>query len=156
MTQTQSPKDSLMVKQVSFVIVVRRIKILGTAITAGIVVIYLAGLIVAGSNHIEDFETVNLITLLIAAAAVPFSLFIKKLFSKKANLSNFTSAYFNAHVIPFATMDFAGLLCVTTNLFVNGNILYATLGTVLSAAGMIMLFPKESDFEELKMQNMNR
>jgi hypothetical protein len=146
-------KDSLLVKQVTFIVVVRRIKLLGIAITIGIVIIFGMGLLVAGSNIRENFEIVNLATLILLLAALPLSLFIRKKILMKVNLTNFTSAYFNAHIIPFAVMDFAALFCISTNLFVNANILYATIGAIISVAGMIILFPKEEFFDELKQRN---
>ncbi len=143
-------KDSLMVKQVSFVIVVRRIKTLGIAITVGLVAIYGMGLIVAHSNVKENFEIVNLMTLLFLLIIFPVSIILRNILLKKVNLTNFQTAYFNAHVIPFAVMDFGALFCITTNLFVNGNIVYATIGVVISVTGMILNFPKEEYFEKLK------
>ncbi|MBK8383857.1 MAG: hypothetical protein IPL16_18600 [Ignavibacteria bacterium] len=44
-------KDPSMVRQIEFILVVRRIKLLGIAITTGIIVIYLSGLLVANNNH---------------------------------------------------------------------------------------------------------
>ena len=82
-------KDSLMVKQVSFVIVVRRIKILGIAITVGMIAIYGMGLLVVNNNLKENFEIVNLLTLILLILSVPFTLFLKKLLLKKVNMSNF-------------------------------------------------------------------
>jgi len=145
-------KDSLMVKQVSFVIVVRRIKILGIAITVGMIAIYGMGLLVVNNNIKENFEIVNLLTLILLILSVPFTLFLKKLLLKKVNMSNFQNTLFNAHVIPFAVLDFAALFCITTNLFVNGNILYASIAVIISVAGMIMIFPKEEYFEILKQK----
>lgn len=143
-------KDSLMVKQVNFVFVVRRIRTLGIAITVGIIAIYLFGLFVAKSNVKENFEAVNLGTLIFLVASVPLSILIRNLLFKKTDLDNFSDKYFNAHVIPFAILDFASLFCITTNLFVNGNILYATIAALISVAGMIIIFPKEEDFEKLR------
>ena len=145
-------KDSLMVKQVSFVIVVRRIKILGIAITVGMIAIYGMGLLVVNNNLKENFEIVNLLTLILLILSVPFTLFLKKLLLKKVNMSNFQNTLFNAHVIPFAVLDFAALFCITTNLFVNGNVLYASIAVIISVAGMIMIFPKEEYFEILKQK----
>ena len=145
-------KDSLMVKQVSFVIVVRRIKILGIAITVGMIAIYGMGLLVVNNNIKENFEIVNLLTLILLILSVPFTLFLKKLLLKKVNMSNFQNTLFNAHVIPFAVLDFAALFCITTNLFVNGNVLYASIAVIISVAGMIMIFPKEEYFEILKQK----
>lgn len=143
-------KDSLLVKQVTFVIVVRRIKILGIAITIGLVAIYGMGLIVANSNVKENFEVVNLMTLAILIFTVPLAIFFRNLLLKKVDISNFQTTYFNAHIIPFAVIDFSALFCITTNLFVNGNILYASFGVIISVAGMVLNFPKEEYFEKLK------
>ncbi len=145
-------KDSLMVKQVSFIIVVRRIKILGIAITVGIIAIFGMGLLVVKNNVKENFEIVNLLTLILLILSVPFTLFLKKILLKKVNMSNFQNTLFNAHVIPFAVLDFAALFCITTNLFVNGNVLYASIAVIISVAGMIMIFPKEEYFEILKQK----
>ncbi|MDQ3194331.1 MAG: hypothetical protein M3P82_04940 [Bacteroidota bacterium] len=141
-----------MVKQISFIVVVRRIKTLGIAITVGIIAIYLLGLIVAKNNTNENFEMINLLALMIVVITVPMALFIRKTMLKKVNMQNFQTTYFNAHIIPFAIIDFAALFCITTNLFVNENILYASIGLAISVAGMIICFPKEEDFEKLKSE----
>ena len=146
-------KDSLIVKQVSFVIVVRRIKILGIAITVGMIAIYGMGLLVANNNVKENFEIVNLLTLVVLVLDIPLTFFIRNILLKKIDLSNFQSTYFNAHIIPFTVLDFAALFCITTNLFVNGNILYASIGVVIAVAGMILNFPKEEYFEILKQKS---
>lgn len=146
-------KNLPMVRQISFIIVVRRIKTLGIAITVGIVAIYAFGLLVANNNVRENFEKVNLGTVIFLIAAIPLTLFIKKLMMRKVNISNFESTYFNAHVIPFSIMDLAALFSITTNLFVNGNILYASAGVVISVAGMILIFPKEEDFQKVNREN---
>jgi hypothetical protein len=143
-------KDSPMVRQIGFIIVVRRIKTLGIAITVGLIVVYTSGLLVANNNVKENFETVNLGTLIFLILTIPVTLLIRKMMMKKVNLSNFRNTYFNAHVIPFAILDFSSLFCITTNLFVNGNIFYATLGILISVATMLLNFPKEEDFEKLK------
>lgn len=143
-------KDLLMVKQVDFVIAVRRIKTLGIAIVAGVVIIYLAGLLVAGSNVKENFEVVNLASVLLLIILIPVSILIKNMLLKKITLSEILTAYFNAYVIPLAILDFGALFCITTNLFVNGNILYATIGVVLSLVAMLLNFPKDEDFEKIR------
>lgn len=143
-------KDSLMVKQVGFIVAVRRIKTLGIAIITGVIAIYLLGLFVANSNVKEDFEIINLATLLLLIITVPVSIFIKNMIMKKVTLANILTTYFNAHIIPFSIMDFGALFCITTNLFVNGNILYASIGLVISVSAMIFIFPKEEDFEAIK------
>lgn len=146
-----SAGDSLMVKQINFIIVVRRIKILAIAITVGIAAIYFFGLLVADKNFKENFEMVNLLTLVFLAISVPVTLIIRKLLLKNVTVNNFADKYFSAHVLIFAILDFAALFCLTTNLFVNGNLLYATLGFVISVTGMFLNFPKEEDFEKLSL-----
>jgi hypothetical protein len=150
---SQMSQDSIMVRQVKFIIVVRRIKTLGIAITIGIIAIYLFGLFVVSGNVKENFETVNLLTLIILLITIPLTLSIRKLMLKKVTVTDFTDKYFNVHIINFAIMDFAALFCITTNLFVNGIILYASIGIIVSVIGMILNFPKEEDFEKLNPRN---
>lgn len=142
-------KEPSLVKQIEFVVTVRRIKLLGIAITVGLIVIFLSGLFVAGSNYRENFEIVNLISLLLLVVIFFLTFFLRKHMLKKVNTGNISVAYFNAHVIPFAVMDFGALFCITTNLFVNGNILYATLGLLISVTGMIINFPDEDYFDKI-------
>ena len=58
-------KDSLMAKQIEFIVVSRRIRLLGITITTGIILIYLAGLFVANNNVKENFEIVNVSTIIL-------------------------------------------------------------------------------------------
>ncbi|HMR41699.1 MAG TPA: hypothetical protein PKA90_14870 [Ignavibacteria bacterium] len=147
---SNSPKDSLMVKQISFIVVVRRIRTLGIAITVGIAAIYLMGLLVISDKINEGMYILNLSSIIILAASIPLISLIRKMLLKKVNLSNFQTSYFNAHIIPFAILDFTALFCITTNLFVNPNFLFATIGVVISVAAMILLLPKEEFFEVIK------
>lgn len=148
-------KEGLMVLQVRFIYLVRKIRTLGIGITVAALIIYFTGLLVAGSNHREGFELVNLASVVLLAFSVPAALFLRKQLSRKATLENFRTSYFNAHIIPFAVLDFFGLFCLTTNLLVNGNVVYATIGMCLMLAGMIMLLPKEEDFGKLNSGNQS-
>ncbi|MCY7360648.1 MAG: hypothetical protein LH629_01060 [Ignavibacteria bacterium] len=143
-------KDSLMVKQIEFIVVSRRIRLLGITITVGIIIIYLFGLLVVGDNVKENFEIINFTTLILLVIISVFVFFLRKKMLAKVTISNFSNNYFNAHVIPFAILDFGALFCLTTNLFVNGNILYASAGLVISLVTMILNFPNEDYFEILK------
>jgi hypothetical protein len=143
-------KDNLMVLQVRFIYLVRKIRTLGIGITVACMVIYMFGLFVAGSNYREGFEIVNIISLLALIAMMPITIYIKKWLMKKVNLQNFQTTYFNAHIIPFSILDFFALFCLSTNLLVNGNVVYATIAACVTLAGMILLFPKEEDFEKIK------
>lgn len=138
-----------MVLQVRFIYLVRKIRTLGIGITVAAIVIYFFGLLVAGNNRREGFDSVNLLSVIALAAAVPLTLFIKKVMLKKLTIGNFQTVYYNAHVVPFALMDFFALFCLSTNLLVNGNVVYATIAACITLAGMILLFPKEEDFEKI-------
>ncbi|MCB0728869.1 MAG: hypothetical protein R3A12_07710 [Ignavibacteria bacterium] len=146
----KTPKDSLMVKQVSFIVVVRRIRTLGIAITVGIAAIYLMGLLVISDKVKEEMYILNLSSVILLAFSIPLIIAIRKILLKKVNLSNFQTTYFNAHIIPFAILDFTALFCISTNLFVNPNFVFATGGVIISIAAMIFLLPKEEFFEEIK------
>lgn len=149
-TTPNSPKDSLMVKQVAFIGVVSKIRILGIAISLGLIAIYVAGMLFGSKNVTEGFDIISLATLIFAGAAVPLSIFLKKTLMKKVNLNNFKNNYTSAHIASFAILDFAGLFCIVTNLFVNTNILYASIGVAITAVGIFINFPKEEDFELIK------
>ena len=142
-------KESLMVLQVRFIYLVRKIRTLGIGITVACVVIYFFGLFVAADNFREGFEVVNIASLLALIAMLPATLLLKKWLMKKVNLQNFQTAYFSAHIIPFSILDFFALFCLSTNLLVNGNVIYATIAVCVTLAGMIILFPKEEDFEKI-------
>lgn len=143
-------KDFLMVKQIEFIVVVRRTKTLCIAILVGIIAIYVSGLFVVNYNVKENFEIVNLISLIFLILLVPITFLIRNIMLKKVTVSNFMNNYFNAHVIPFAILDFGALFCITTNLFVNGNFLYASIGFGISLLGMLIILPKEEDFEKIR------
>ncbi len=143
-------KDFLMVKQIEFIVVVRRTKTLCIAILVGITAIYISGLFVVNYNAKENFEMVNLISLIFLILLLPITFLIRNILLKNVTLSNFMNNYFNAHVIPFAILDFGALFCITTNLFVNGNFLYASIGFGLALLGMFLILPKEEDFEIIK------
>lgn len=143
-------KDPSMVRQIEFIVVVRRIRLLGIAITIGLIVIYLSGMLVTQYNRRENFEMVNLLSLFLLLLSLLFSYVLRKQLLRKVNLSNIADKFFNAYVIPLAVLDFGALFCLTTNLFVNGNILYATIGVIISVAGMIFSFPSEEYFDKLK------
>ncbi len=139
-----------MVLQVRFIYLARKIRTLGIGITVAAMFIYFAGLLVAEDKFREDFEIVNIMSLLILLVSLPVCLQIKKHLKKKVNIENFMTAYFNAHIIPFAILDFFALFCLSTNLLVNGNVIFATIAACATLAGMILLFPKEEDFDELE------
>ena len=146
-------KESLMVLNVRFIYLVRKIRTIGIGITVACIVTYFFGLFVAGSNFREGFDIVNITSLIFLIISVPLTILLKKQMMKKVTLENFQTKYFNSHIIPFMILDFFALFCLSTNLLVNGNVLYATIAACITLAGMVMLFPKEEDFELLKPAN---
>lgn len=149
-------KEYLMVKQIDFVIVVNRIRILGIAITIGLVVIFLLGLFVSGYNRKENFEIINLSSLILLIVMTILAFYIRNLILKKVNLSNLLTTFFNAYIIPFALLDFGALFCISTNLFVNENIFYATAGVIIAVAGMLVMLPKEEYFEKIREKSSTK
>lgn len=149
-------KDYLMVKQIDFVIVVNRVRILGIAITIGLVVIFLLGLFVSGYNKRDNFEIINLSSFILLIILTILAFYIRNLILKKVNLSNLLTTFFNAYIIPFALLDFGALFCISTNLFVNENIFYATAGVIIAVAGMLFMLPKEEDFKNFRNKSSTK
>ncbi|MBS1513384.1 MAG: hypothetical protein JSS63_00025, partial [Bacteroidetes bacterium] len=58
---------------------------------------------------------------------------------------NFISAYFNAHIAAFILCDMGALLSITTNLFVNANIIMASIGVGIGLLYMWINFPRAED-----------
>jgi hypothetical protein len=130
-----------MKEEIEIIIVARRIRLLGVIILVGIVLIYVMGLLIPAGEGLGGLNELNLVSLIFAIVLCPSSVFIKDLIIKK-NPSDLNT-YFNAYIIAFAVCDFGALICITTNLFINENILFATAGLIVSVSSMYFLFPKE-------------
>jgi hypothetical protein len=144
-------KNGVLVREIDILLIARRIRFLGIAIFVGIFLIYILGLFVSGSYINKDLGIFNLMSLIVVAVLCFPTFFIKRIFLKKVNSKNFMKSYFNAHLIPFAMCDLGGLFCITTNLFVNQNIIYATIGLIVSLAFLVINFPKFNDYEKLNL-----
>jgi|WetSurMetagenome_2_1015567.scaffolds.fasta_scaffold32116_3 hypothetical protein len=142
-----------LVKEVDIVFMARRIRILGIAILLGIFIVYGFGLSVAGNCINEDLSDFNLISFVICCIFCVPSFYAKKVLLKNLNDKNFTSKYFNAHLLPFAMCDLGGLFCIATNLFVNHNLIYATAGFLLTVFFIILNFPRSDDCAKLKVES---
>ncbi|MBV6479818.1 MAG: hypothetical protein HGGPFJEG_02614 [Ignavibacteria bacterium] len=145
-----------MVKQIDFVIAVSRIRIIGIAIITGLIVIFLFGLFVSGNNKKENFEIINLSSLILLIILTALAFIVRNMILKKVDLSNILTTFFNAYIIPFVILDFGALFCISTNLFVNENILYASAGIIISVAGMILMLPREDQFEDIKNKSLTK
>jgi len=143
--------NSSLVKEIDIVFLTRRVRILGIAILLGIILIYGMGLFVSGSYVNAELAGFNIIAFIICCIFCVPSFFVKKMLLKNLNDKNFTTKYFNAHMLPFAMCDLGGLFCIATCLFVNNNLIYATAGFLLAVFFMILNFPRSDDYAKLKV-----
>ncbi|HCA41808.1 MAG TPA: hypothetical protein DEP28_00990 [Bacteroidetes bacterium] len=144
-------KDPNLVRQMQFVVISRKAKVLGFAIMLGLVIIYLMGLTVASDNVNKDLAILNLVSLIACSTFCILSVYVKKMFLRKVTKENFKSSYFTAFIIAYAMCDAGGLFCIVTNLFINYNFLYATVGLLISMLYLFINLPKPDEFENLKL-----
>lgn len=144
-------KNGILVKKIDILIIARRVRFLGIAIMVGIILVYGLGLFVSGNYINTELNNLNILSLLLTAVCCFPSFFFRNFLLKKINSKNFLTAYFNAHIVPFALCDMGGLFCVTTNLFVNQNIIYATTGLLVALLFLILNFPRADDYENLDL-----
>ena len=133
--------------EIEYDFVTRKIRILGIAIMVGLALIFAMGLFVAANNINKELGFLNHISVIICVFLCFGSFYIKKFMLKKVTKENFIKSYFNAHVVPFALCDFAGLFCITTSLFINFNLIYAAAGLFFSLLYVIANFPQRKDLE---------
>lgn len=152
-TNINMDKNGTLVKKIDILLIARRVRFLGIAIIVGIVLIYSFGLFVSYNYVNKDLWQFNYLSLFIVAMFCFPSFYIKKMMLNKINSKNFVTAYFSAHVIPFAMCDLGGLFCVTTNLFVNQNIIFASTGLIVAVLFLIVNFPRFNDYDELNLDH---
>lgn len=143
-------KDNPITKEVEFLFVSQRIRLLGIAIIAGMALVFILGIFVSSSNVNKELAYFNLISIILCVLLCFGSFYVKKMLLQKAGAKKFIPAYFNAHVLPFAMCDFGGLLCIATNLFINQNLYFASGGFVIAFLYMIVNFPSRKDLELIK------
>jgi len=117
----------------------------------GLVIIYLMGLTVASDNVNKDLAILNLVSLIVCSGFCILSVYVKKKFLRSVNKENFKSKYFSSYIIAYAMCDGSGLFCIVTNLFINYNFLYATVGLIISVLYLFINLPKPDEFENLKL-----
>jgi len=137
-------------REVELLIVARKIRYLGLVILLGVSLIFVMGLVVSGSNINPSLYYLNVASLVFCIVLCGFSIPLKNILMKKVTLENFEAKYFNAYVLPYALCDFGGLLCITTSLFVNQNIIFAAAGYFAMAAVVIYNFPKFDDHKKFR------
>jgi hypothetical protein len=149
MAEVNKDKGNL-AKEVEMLIVARKIRYLGLVILLGVTLIFVMGLVVSGSNINPSLYYLNVASLIFCLILCAFSIPLKNILMKKVTLGNFESKYFNAYVLPYALCDLGGLLCITTSLFINQNIIFASAGYFAMAAAVIYNFPKFDDHKKFR------
>ncbi len=138
------------VKEVEVLIVGRKIRYLGLVILFGVFLIFTMGLFVSSTNINPHLAYLNTATLVFCILLCAFSIPLKNILMKKVKSEKFEAGYFNAHVLPFALCDLGGLLCITTSLFVNQNIVFATAGFLVMTGAVVYNFPKFDDHKKFR------
>lgn len=142
-------EKSEMVKQIDFIIISRRIKLLGYVIITGLALVYITGILVSSSNVNPDKAFLNTPITVAGIVLCTGSVYVRKNMLKKVNKDNFTTSYFNAHIAAFILCDMGALLSVTTNLFVNANLIMASVGVGVGLLYMWINFPREEEIKYL-------
>jgi hypothetical protein len=140
-----------LVREVDLLFISKKVRIIGIAIIVGLTLVFFMGLLVSVNYVNKDFEVFNLISFILCVLICLPTFFIRKAILKQINEKNFTSKYFNAHIIAFALCDAGGLFCITTNLFVNQNIVYASAGFAVAILYMLINFPRVDDYKKFNI-----
>jgi hypothetical protein len=138
-----------LVPQMQLLVISRKIKVLGIAIMVGIFVIYMLGVFVSANNINKDLAVLNLASLIFCSVMCISSVYVRKALMKKITMQNFQTKYFSAHIVAYAMCDAGGLFCITTNLFVNQNVIYASFGTLITLLYIYINFPKQEDLHNI-------
>ncbi|KAA0210201.1 MAG: hypothetical protein OZ913_09630 [Ignavibacteriaceae bacterium] len=141
-----------LVEEVRFSVLSRRIKIIGIVIIVALFITYLAGLFVTASYVNKDFAILNLISLIACTAMCIVSIYIRKALLSKVNSKNFINKYFSTHIISFAICETGGLFSITTNLFINSNIMYASVSVLIAIIYVFLNFPRHGDLGKLNLE----
>jgi len=149
MAEVKNDKGNL-AKEIELLIVARKIRYLGLVILLGVSLIFVMGLVVSSSNINPSLYYLNVASLVFCLVLCGFSVPLKNVLMKKVTLNNFEAKYFNAYVLPYALCDFGGLICITTSLFVNQNIIFAAAGYFSMTAAVIYNFPKFDDHKKFR------
>lgn len=149
MTELNQDKGKL-AKEVEVLIVARKIRYLGLVILLGVSLIFVMGLFVSGSNINPSLLYLNIASFVFCLVLCALSIPLKNILMKKVTPDNFEAKYFNAYVLPYALCDFGGLICITTSLFINQNIVFASAGFLVMAAAVIYNFPKFDDHKKFR------
>lgn len=148
-TQPYNEHGLSIIKEVEFIVVQRKVRIIGIAILMGIIMVYLFALFVPVDNMNPEVATLNLFSLICCFAICLSSFYVKKFFLQTVDSKNFSNKYFTAYIITFALCDAGGLVGIIFNLVVNQNIVYATTGLIISVFCLLINFPRKGDMKIL-------
>ena len=137
------------VKEINVLFYAKRTRIIGIAILVGLFFVFLFGIFVSPNNINPELIYINHFGFILCMFACTAAVFTKKNLIKKVTAQNIASTYFSTHILSFALCDAGGIICITANLFINQNLIYATTGFLVTAAVMISLFPKNDDYKKL-------
>lgn len=138
-------EKSEMVKNIDFIIISRRIKLLGYVIITGLTLVYIVGVLVSSSNIHPEKAFLNTPVTIAGIVLCTASLWIRKNMMKKVTKDNFINTYFNAHISAFILCDLGALLSITTNLFINADLIMASVGVGVGLLYMWINFPRHED-----------
>ena len=146
-TQPYNEHGLSIIKEVEFIVIQRKVRIIGIAILLGIIMVYVFALLVPVDNINPEMAILNLFSLIFCFAICLSSFYVKRFFLQTVNGKNFSNKYFTAYIITFALCDAGGLVCIIFNLVVNHNIVYATTGLIISVFCLLINFPRKDDMK---------
>ncbi|MFC2092810.1 hypothetical protein ACFLSV_02820 [Bacteroidota bacterium] len=150
--QLDNERGSSIIKEVEFIVIQRKVRIIGIAISLGIVMAYIFALFVSGENINPKMAILNLLSLIFCFVICLSSFYVRRFFLKAINSNNFSNKYFTAYIITFAMCDAGGLVCIIINLVLNQNMVYATTGLIISIFCLLINFPRKEDFRLLNIR----
>jgi len=150
--QLDNERGSSIIKEVEFIVIQRKVRIIGIAISLGIVMAYIFALFVSRENINPKMAILNLLSLIFCFVICLSSFYVRRFFLKAINSNNFSNKYFTAYIITFAMCDAGGLVCIIINLVLNQNMVYATTGLIISIFCLLINFPRKEDFRLLNIR----
>jgi len=139
-------------RQIDFVFVSKRIRILVIAIIIGMIIIFVAGTFTPTVDIYPQFGMYGLLSVAVSAFLCIISIPVKRILLKKIKPENFIQGYFNASIISLALCDVGGLFGIATNLFLSYNFIYAITCLVIALLYIGLIFPNKKDLDYIKSQ----
>jgi hypothetical protein len=141
--------DIKMSVQVGLLYMIKRTRLIGYVIIAGVFIIYAVGVLMRQAAAEKEYEYLNIAAFGFCVIACAVSVMIRNKMMAKVNAKNYQSTYFAANILPFALCDAGGIICITMNLFINWNMIYATAGLLVMVIALVYNFPKETESDAI-------